>query len=75
MIDVIICSPERVIFEGKVKSIILPGEQGVFEIMPYHNPLISRLLKGKVVVDDKIFPIRCGIAGVNGNKATVVIEE
>lgn len=75
MIDVIIYNPEKVIFEGKAKSLIFPGERGVFEVLPYHKPMLTRLVSGKVIVDEHIFPIRCGIVGINHNKATVVIEE
>jgi F0F1-type ATP synthase epsilon subunit len=75
MIDVVIYTLEKVIFEGKAENIIFPGERGVFEVLPYHKPLLSRLVGGKVIVDQHIFPIRCGIAGINHNKATVVIEE
>jgi len=75
MIDVVIYNPEKVIFEGKAGSIIFPGERGVFEVLPYHKPMLTRLVSGKVIVDEHIFPIRCGIVGINHNKATVVVEE
>jgi F-type H+-transporting ATPase subunit epsilon len=75
MFDVIIYSPEKQIFQGKASSVLFPGETGVFEILSYHKPLLSRLIGGNIVVDDKTFKIRCGIVGVSHNKATVVIEE
>jgi len=75
MLDVIIYSPEKEIFRGKAASVIFPGENGVFEALSYHKPLLSRLVGGNIVVDDKVFGIRCGIVGINHNKATVVIEE
>lgn len=70
-----IVSPSRVIFEGKARSLMLPGEQGCFEVLPFHKPLISRLISGKIIVGAGIVPIRRGIAGVNHNKATVIVEE
>ena len=75
MIDVLIYNPEKVVFEGKAENMILPGEQGVFEVLSYHKPLLTRLVSGKVIVDAHVFPIKCGIVGINHNKATVVIEE
>jgi F0F1-type ATP synthase epsilon subunit len=75
MIEVIIYNPEKVVFEGKAEKIIFPGERGVFEVLPYHKPLLTRLVSGKIVVDEHVFPIKCGIAGINRNKAMVVIEE
>jgi len=75
MLDVVITTPERIIFEGKAKSLILPGERGVFEILSFHKPLLSRLLKGKLIIDGKAVLIRRGIVGVKHNKATVIVEE
>lgn len=75
MLDVVIYSPENKIFQGKADSVVFPGESGVFEILPYHKPFLSRLVSGKIIVDDQVFNIRCGIMGVEHNKATVVIEE
>ncbi|HAH21295.1 MAG TPA: hypothetical protein DCL49_10385 [Candidatus Omnitrophica bacterium] len=76
MLEVILLSPQKVLFEGKARSLILPGEQGVFEALSYHKPLLSRLISGRVIIDnEKEFSITRGIAGINLNKATVIIEE
>jgi F-type H+-transporting ATPase subunit epsilon len=76
MIDAVIYSPEKVLFEGKASSIIFPGEEGIFEVLSYHKPIVTRLIGGRIVIDnDKVFSIRCGIAGISRNKATVVVEE
>jgi len=76
MIDAIIYTPEKILFEGKASSILFPGEQGIFEVLSYHKPMVSRLIGGRIVVDESTsFPIRCGIVGITRNKATVVIEE
>lgn len=71
----ILISLEKVIFEGKARSVILPGEQGVFELSSFHRPLLSRLVGGSVFIDEKPFQIRRGLVGVNLNKATIVVEE
>jgi len=75
MLDVILYTPEKVIFEGKAGHIIFPGEQGVFEALPYHRPLISRLVSGRLIIDEQVFHIRCGIAAIKRNKATIVVEQ
>lgn len=76
MIDAIIYTPEKILFEGKASSILFPGEEGIFEVLSYHKPMVSRLIGGLIVVDGNTsFPIRCGIVGITRNKATVVIEE
>ena len=74
MLEVIVSTTEKVLFEGKAESLILPGEQGVFEILPFHKPLLSRLINGHVYVDQNSFSIRRGIIGINNNRATVIVE-
>ena len=75
MLDAVIYTPEKLLFKGKAGSIVFPGEQGTFEVLPYHKPLVARLVGGTIMVDDKAFVIRCGIAGISRNQATVVVEE
>jgi F0F1-type ATP synthase epsilon subunit len=47
----------------------------VFEIIPYHKNLISRLLGGKLFVDGHALAIRRGVAKVGDNQVTVIVEE
>jgi len=74
-LDVSILSPKEVIFEGRARSIILPGEEGVFEIMAFHKRLLSRLVSGQLLVDEESIPIRRGIVKFEQNKATIIIEQ
>jgi F0F1-type ATP synthase epsilon subunit len=75
MLDVQLISTEEIVFEGRANSLIFPGEYGVFEILPYHKPLVSRLVAGNVVIDGRMYPIRRGLVGVNRNKATIIVEK
>lgn len=43
-----IVSPERVVFQGEVESVVVPGSCGLFEILKGHAPIISSLQTGKV---------------------------
>lgn len=74
MIDVLILSPEGVIFEGKAESVSLPGEKGILEVLSFHKNLLSRLLSGSVVVDGRAFSIRRGIVKVKDNIVTIISE-
>jgi F-type H+-transporting ATPase subunit epsilon len=74
-IDVLILSPTGVIFEGKAGSVTLPGEQGVFEVLPFHKAILSRLISGTLFVDEKSVSVRRGIVSVNQNKVTIIVEE
>lgn len=41
-----ILTPEYVVFEGEVDSILLPGENGEFHIMKNHASIVSTLVTG-----------------------------
>lgn len=75
MLDVDILSPGKVILKGKADSVVLPGNEGVFEILPFHKPLFSRLLGGNVVIDGKSISIQRGVVKVENNTVTIVVEE
>jgi F0F1-type ATP synthase epsilon subunit len=74
LLDVIVLSPQKVIFQGKANSVTVPGEQGVFEILPFHKRIISRLLAGKLSIDGQGFPLDRGIVKVNDNHVTIILE-
>ena len=43
-----VVSPEKVIYDGEVISVTLPGTIGSFTILPQHAPIISSLQAGKL---------------------------
>ena len=47
-----ILTPEKLLFQGEVKSIKLPGTNGEFEILNNHAPIISTLSKGDIYITD-----------------------
>lgn len=75
LLNVLILNPIKVIFEGKAKSVILPGEEGVFEILPFHKRILSRLVSGRIILDQQAIPIRRGIAKADQNVVTIILEE
>lgn len=73
--DVLILSPRDLLFQGSARSLILPGEQGVFEIAPFHRPLVSRLLPGLIVIDGRqTMLIHRGVVKVSRDAVTVIVE-
>ena len=44
-----IVSPEKVIFDGEVIRVTLPGANGSFTILPHHAPIVSSLQQGKLI--------------------------
>ena len=74
-----IVSPERIEFDGEVKSVLVPGTLGQFQILVNHAPIISSLEKGKVVYDlpsgeKKELSIIGGFVEVQKNVVSVCVE-
>ena len=74
MLNVTVLTPESVLFNGRAHQVILPGEQGVLEILPFHRPLVSRLLPGLLLIDDQPIPIRRGVVKIAHDAVTAIIE-
>ncbi|MDD5746196.1 MAG: hypothetical protein PHO30_02920 [Candidatus Omnitrophica bacterium] len=75
LLDVTVLSPEKVLFQGKAERVIMPGENGVFEVLPFHKRLLSRLLSGTIIIDKQMIPIFRGVAQVGSNRITIIIEQ
>lgn len=74
MLNVTILTASEVLFEGEASRVILPGEQGTFEIGFFHKTLVSRLLSGIAVVDDRTFPIKHGVVKVKNDQVIAMVE-
>ncbi len=77
-----IISASQVVFEGKVKSVTLPGENGAFTVLNNHASLISTLVAGKITYSpesaattEDTVTIDCpgGVADVDRNIVSVCI--
>ena len=71
---VLVLDESKILFQGEAKRVICPGEQGVFEIAPFHRPFMSCLLSGTVIVDDQLFPIERGLAKAVNDEVSVVVQ-
>jgi len=77
-IDVVVVNMDNVLYEGKAKSIIAPGTNGNFAVLPGHTPLFTKLEKGTLIIDvgqekPREFTIDGGVAKINQFKAMVLI--
>ena len=43
-----ILTPEFVVFEGEVSSVLIPGKNGDFQIMKDHAAIVASLIEGKI---------------------------
>ena len=78
MVNLEILSPEKVIFTGEVRGVILPGVEGGFEVLKGHAPLIAALGSGNVRVLDgggeESYVIESGFVEVLNNNVVVLVE-
>ena len=79
MISLQVMTPRRVLWEGKVSSVQLPGDRGDFEVFPFHKPVVGALRRGDIVFDDdkgghKALYIRSGIIRFDNNSMVALVE-
>jgi F-type H+-transporting ATPase subunit epsilon len=74
MLDVVIVTPQQVLFSGQASQVILPGAEGVFEVLPFHRPIVSLLLPGIVLIDERPIPIGRGVVKVAFDSVTAIVE-
>jgi len=74
-----VVTPEKIVFEQEVRSIVAPGSEGYLGILTDHAPLITALQAGKLEVLDSenkksIYCVSGGFLEVSGNIATVLAD-
>ena len=78
MLKLRIVSPVKVIFDGDVKSVTVPGMQGSFQILDNHAAIISALVEGKVEYatsrEAKQFNVEGGFVEVKQNEVNLCVE-
>jgi F-type H+-transporting ATPase subunit epsilon len=78
MLRLKIVSPEKVVYDGEVESVLVPGTLGSFEILNDHAPIISSLEKGKVEYTTREGKMEMGILGgfveVKKNEVSLCVE-
>ena len=72
----IVISPNRVIYENEVNSLFLTGDDGEFELLAYHYPLLAVLLKSDIVINGhQKIRINGGVVRFYANECTIMVEE
>ncbi len=75
--QVTISQVSGLVFSGIAESVTVPGVDGEMTILAHHEPLISLLKKGTIVVIQKdtkeAYPITSGTLEVSNNQATILI--
>ncbi|MBR3937614.1 MAG: ATP synthase F1 subunit epsilon [Bacteroidaceae bacterium] len=78
MLKLRIIAPDRMVFEGDVESVTLPGTVGSFTVLNNHAPIISSLESGRIVYKDANgqtdIVVRSGFAEVSHNILSICVE-
>jgi len=77
MLKVSVISPEAVLFEGEVQSVVAPAFDGEVGILESHAPMVTLLGKGELRLGggaDRRFTIEGGFLQVVEDEVRVVTE-
>ena len=73
-----IVSQDRIVFQGDVDMVLLPGTDGEMGILPHHAPLLTTLKYGIIKVrlqgQESIFTVAGGIAEVQPDIVTILAD-
>jgi len=76
-----VITPEKVIYDGDIASLIVPSELGFFGVLADHAPLIAGLSKGKITLREEsgkqvLFRLNSqGFLEVLKNSVTILCQE
>ena len=78
ILDVVIVNMDKVLHEGKAKSVIVPTSHGNLALLPGHTPLFSKLVKGVVTINPEsgnpsTYEIENGVVKATQFKITVLV--
>jgi F-type H+-transporting ATPase subunit epsilon len=73
-----IVSQDRIVYQGDVDIVVLPGAAGEMGILPHHSPLLSTLKYGIISVrskgEEQHFTVAGGIVEVQPDQVTVLAD-
>jgi len=73
-----IVSQDRMVFEGDVDIVVLPGSDGEMGVLPHHAPLLTTLKYGFIKIrqdgQEQIFTVAGGVAEVQPQIITVLAD-
>lgn len=73
-----IVSQDRMVYEGDVDIVVLPGTDGEMGILPHHAPLLTTLKFGLIKVrtrsEEQIFTVAGGVAEIQPSIVTVLAD-
>ena len=78
----LILDGREVIYKGEICQAVMPGRDGEFSVMDFHQPFLYRLRKGIVKIKEndeqlagRLISIKDGLAKFNGNSLLILAEK
>ncbi len=75
-----IITPDKLIYQGEVVSLVAPAELGYLGVLADHAPLIANTVSGKITLRDRSGKSKAFVAKAGGflrvlkNNATLILE-
>lgn len=74
-----IVTPSQILFDGEVESLVAPGRNGYFGVLPHHAPLVAALGPGTLRVRKKdrtefTHSLAGGFLEVSNNEAVLLAQ-
>lgn len=73
-----ILTPDKLVYEGTVTAVTVPGVSGSFQILKDHAPIISTLADGDIIIkvnnQEETIGIKGGVVEVLDNKIVILAE-
>lgn len=72
----VVLSPHSLIYQNEIQSIFVRGDDGEYEILAYHYPLLGVLRKGNIIINwNERISINGGVLKFFANECTIIVEE
>lgn len=75
-LNVRVVTPDRLVYEGEADSVVIPGYDGYFGVLPNHAPMLSMLDMGELKIRDGVqeqyYAIDGGFCEISKNKVIII---
>lgn len=75
-LEVRVITPDKIIYEGMADSLVIPGKDGYFGVLPNHAPMISALDIGELKIrndfQEYYYAIDGGFCEIKENKVIII---
>lgn len=71
-----IMTPDALLYQDEIESAFFTGDQGEYELLPYHYPVIGVLEQSNIIINwREAVPVKFGIVKFFANDCIVLVEE